>query len=186
MHRRSGPLSERRERGGPGGQGETTRNGLRTPLVWRQTRRQLRRAYREEPRAEVRTRLHLLWLLREGWSLAKAAAVVGVTERSGRTWVGWYRHGGLEAIRAHHQGNPQGRLPYLRGAQAEALLEQVQEGRMGSIAQVRAWVEEHFGVHYSYGGMWRRVRRLGGRWNVPRPLGEETSVARQEAWKRGG
>jgi len=134
----------------------------------------------------VRTRLHLLWLLREGWSLPKAAAVVGVTERSGRSWVRWYRQGGLEAIRAHHQGNPQGRVPLLRGAQAEAVMEQVQEGRFGSVAQVRAWVQEHYGVRYSAGGMWRRLRQLKGRWNVPRPLGQKTSREAQEAWKRGG
>lgn len=186
MSRRSASRRARRHGGGPGGAAETTCHGLSAPIVWHQTRRRLRQAYREEPRAEVRTRLHLLWLLREGWSLPRAAGAVGVTERSGRSWVRWYRQGGLEAVRAHHQGNPEGRRPYLRGAEAEALLQEVQAGRFGSVGQVRAWVQEHYGVRYSQGGMWRRLRQLGGRWNVPRALGQKTSPAGQEAWKKGG
>ncbi|MCY4519425.1 MAG: helix-turn-helix domain-containing protein, partial [Caldilineaceae bacterium] len=60
--------------------------------------------YRAEPVAEVRTRLHALWLLRLGEGPMAVAAVVGVSRNSVQQWLRWYREGGLAAVRAHRRG----------------------------------------------------------------------------------
>ena len=49
-----------------------------------------------EPVAEVRTRLHALWLLRRGEG---PTAVVGVGRNAVQRWLRWYREGGLDAVR---------------------------------------------------------------------------------------
>lgn len=68
------------------------------PLVldWHETADELRHAYRQEPLAEVRLRLHALWLLRRGQSARAVAQVVGVHESTVSQWVTWYRRGGGE------------------------------------------------------------------------------------------
>jgi hypothetical protein len=54
--------------------------GRRIAITWQEadTPEALQEAYRTEPRGEVRTRLHGLWLVRQGWTMAAVAPVVGV------------------------------------------------------------------------------------------------------------
>lgn len=47
--------------------------------------------YRRERRADVRSRLHALWLVRTGHTTREAAAVLGLDERTVQRWLGWYR-----------------------------------------------------------------------------------------------
>ena len=49
----------------------------------------LKGLYRSERRADVRPRLHALWLLRSGRRIREVAAVLGVHERTIQRWVGW-------------------------------------------------------------------------------------------------
>ena len=67
----------------------------KTAVVWaaEDTADSLHAQYRAEPAAEVRTRLHALWLVRRGESPTAAAAAVGVSRRSVQRWLGWYRVG---------------------------------------------------------------------------------------------
>ena len=60
--------------------------------------------YRAEREPEVRTRLHALWLLRQGEPPAAVAAAVGVGLRSVHRWLQWYREGGLAQVRSRAQG----------------------------------------------------------------------------------
>jgi len=76
--------------------------------------------YRRERRADVRPRLHALWLVRRGHTTREAAEVLGVDERTVQRWLGWGPGGGL--------GVP---LPigYVRATSGEVMLdpdEQVQ------------------------------------------------------------
>ncbi len=56
--------------------------------------------YRAEAVAEVRTRLHALWLLRRGETPTAVAAMVGVERSSVQRWLRWYRESGLAAVRS--------------------------------------------------------------------------------------
>lgn len=57
----------------------------------------LRGKYGRERRADVRPRLHGLWLVRTGRTTREVADVLGVEERSVQRWLAWYRVGGLAA-----------------------------------------------------------------------------------------
>src|SRR3954452_20990467 len=58
--------------------------------------------YRRERRADVRPRLHGLWLVRTGKTTREVAEVLGVDERTVQRWLAWYRAGGLAPLEGRH------------------------------------------------------------------------------------
>jgi transposase len=142
-------------------------------------------AYRRERDAELRPRLQALWLLRQGHSLQKTAAVVGVHYRTLQTWLAWYRGGGLAAVRAHRQAG-RGRSAWLTAQQQAQLVERAASGAFFTARDVQQWVVETFGVSYTRKGIYRLLARLGCHPKVPRPHNPRSSQAEQTAWKKGG
>src|SRR5438046_9858625 len=64
----------------------------------------LQARYRRERQAGVRPRLHGLWLPRTGRSARGAGGGLGVGERAGQRWSGWYRAGGVAAAGGRDAG----------------------------------------------------------------------------------
>jgi transposase len=145
----------------------------------------LREAYRAEQDAEVKPRLHALWLVRAGRRLVEVAEVMGVDYRTVQRWVAWYRQGGLGAVTSHHMGGV-GQPPRLTPAQQETVAREVATGRFGTAADIRGWVAETFAVTYTEGGMYSLLSRLRCAPKVPRPRHEQADLEAQAAWKKGG
>ena len=141
--------------------------------------------YRRERRADVRPRLHALWLVRRGHSAREAAGVLGVDERTVQRWLGWYRAGGLAPIEGRHAGS-QGAPSFLTPEQKAELADEVATGRFRTAAEVRRWVEDRWGVSYTEGGMYALLGRLGCAPKVPRPVHEKADHLAQAQWKKGG
>ncbi|MFO3797896.1 MAG: helix-turn-helix domain-containing protein [Anaerolineales bacterium] len=154
--------------------------GRRLIIEWQQDEATLYQLYRTEAEAELRTRWHALWLLRQGRSVRETAQVVGVHPRTVREWLRWYREGGVDAIRQHRQGNHQGRKPFLTAEQCAQLVEQAGQGAFMSIKAAQAWVKERFGMDYTYWGMRSLFVRLKLKEKVPRPLAAKASLQAQE------
>jgi transposase len=140
--------------------------------------------YRRERRADVRARVHGLWLVRAGRSARAAAAVLGVHERTVTRWLEWYRAGGLAAVEGRHAGG-QGAPSLLTAAQREELAAEVATGRFRTAAEIRAWVAERWGVHYTEGGMYALLARLRCAPKVPRPVHAKADHRAQARWKGG-
>ena len=141
--------------------------------------------YRRERRADVRPRLHALWLVRTGRTTREAAEVLGVDERTVQRWLAWYRAGGLAPIEGRHAGS-QGAPSYLTPEQKAELAEEVATGRFRTAAEIRAWVRERWGVGYTEGGMYALLGRLRCAPRVPRPIHEKADQLAQARWKKGG
>ncbi|HET7039716.1 MAG TPA: winged helix-turn-helix domain-containing protein [Gemmatimonadales bacterium] len=141
--------------------------------------------YRRERRADVRPRLHALWLVRTGHTARAAAAVLGVDERTVQRWLSWYRAGGLAPIEGRHAGS-QGAPSFLTAEQKEELVSEVATGRFRTAAEIRRWVQERWGVSYTEGGMYALLHRLRCRPKVPRPVHEKVDHLAQARWKKGG
>lgn len=144
----------------------------------------LKAAYRAEQDAEVKPRLHALWLVRGGRRLGEVADVVGVDYRTVQRWVAWYRAGGLDAVASRHMGGV-GQPSRLTAEQQEETAREVASGRFRTAADIRGWVAETFRVRYTEGGMYSLLARLRCAPKVPRPLHEQADPAAQEAWKKG-
>ena len=145
----------------------------------------LQARYRRERRADVRPRLHGLWLVRAGRSAREAADVLGVHERTVTRWLAWYREGGLAAVEGRHAGG-QGAPSFLTAEQREDVAAEVATGRFRTAAEIRRWIEERWGVRYTEGGMYARLGRLGCGPKVPRPVHAKADAAAQARWNKGG
>ncbi|HVE74754.1 MAG TPA: winged helix-turn-helix domain-containing protein [Mycobacteriales bacterium] len=141
--------------------------------------------YRRERRADVRPRLHGLWLVRRGHTTREVAGVLGVDERTVQRWLAWYRAGGLEPITGRHAGS-QGAPSYLTPEQRAEVADEVAMGRFRTAAEIRQWVQERWGVSYTAGGMYALLGRLRCAPKVPRPVHEKTDHLGQAQWKKGG
>lgn len=145
----------------------------------------LRAAYRAEQDAEVKPRLHALWLVRAGRRLGEAAEVVGVDYRTVQRWVAWYRQGGRAEVQRHHMGGV-GQPPRLTPEQQEQVAQEVASGRFRTAADIRGWVAATFRVSYTEGGTYSLLARLRLAPKVPRPMHEQADPDAQDAWKKGG
>jgi transposase len=141
--------------------------------------------YRRERRADVRPRLHGLWLLRTGRSAREVARILGVHERTVQHWVSWYRAGGLAPVEGRHAGG-QGAPSLLTAGQREELAAEVATGRFRTAAEIRAWVAERWGATYTEGGMYALLARLRCAPKAPRPVHAKADHLAQARWKRGG
>ncbi len=141
--------------------------------------------YRRERRADVRPRLHGLWLVRRGHTTREVAEVLGVDERTVQRWLAWYRAGGRAPIEGRHAGS-QGAPSFLTPEQKAELAEEVATGRFRTAAEIRRWVEERWGARYTEGGMYALLGRLRCAPKVPRPVHEKADAAAQARWKKGG
>ena len=142
-------------------------------------------AYRREHDAELRPRLHALWLLRRGEHLGQVAHLLGVHYRTVQQWVAWYRTGGLAEVRRHRHGGRQGAPSRLTAQQRQILIDHAATGALATALDAVVWVEQHFGVPYTEAGMLSLFRRLHLKRKVPRPLAGQASLATQAAWEKG-
>jgi transposase len=141
--------------------------------------------YRRERRADVRPRLHGLWLVRTGRTTREVADVLGVDERTVQRWLAWYRAGGRAPLEGRHAGS-QGAPSFLTVEQRAELAEEVATGRFRTAAEIRAWIQERWGVSYTEGGMYALLTRLRCAPKVPRPVHEKADPRAQARWKKGG
>lgn len=161
--------------------------GRRLRVRWAEadTVEALHRAYRAEADAEVRMRLHGLWLLRRGGRVGEVATTVGVHYRTVQRWVRWYEQGGVAAVRAHHQGGV-GQPPRLTPEQQAQVAVEVATGRFRTAADIGAWIAATFGVRYRPGGLYSLLARLRCAPKIPRPLHAQANEAAQAQWNKGG
>lgn len=152
---------------------------------WREGADRLRQAYRQEEVAEVRTRLHALWLVRSGRHVREAAQLVGAGEASVCQWIAWYRRGGLPEVRRHRHGGGRGRACWLSPEQQDAVKIRASAGAFRTAAQARLWIEQQYGVRYTSKGIYPLLARLRMKPKRPRPQAEKASPEAQAAWKKG-
>ena len=148
------------------------------------TAERLKEAYQSQPDVSVRTRLHLLWLVRSGWQIKAAAEAVGVHYRSAQRWIEWYRDGGLREVVSRKMGGV-GQPKFLSDDQESALVEEVGSGRFRTAGEIADWVESEYGVRFKGNSIYSVLERLGCSPKVPRPRHEKADVSAQETWKKG-
>ena len=88
----------------------------------------LKEAYQSQTDVSIRTRVHLLWLVRSGWQIKAAAEAVGVHYRSAQRWIEWYRYGGLHEVVSRRMGGV-GQPRFLSDDQESRLVSEVGSGR---------------------------------------------------------
>jgi len=99
----------------------------------------------------------LLWI-DEGRTREEVAELLGVSSRQVGDWLRIFRNKGLDELcTLHYRGDP-GRLP---PAQVQRLRQEIAKGASHNADQVRAWIEEQFGVTYTASGVKDLLHRIG-------------------------
>src|SRR5690349_21521927 len=106
-------------------------------IAWHDDANRLFHLYRDEADLELRPRFHALWLIRQGQTPTAAAQLVGVHLRTMRTWLRWYREGGVTPIRQHRYSGRQGKPSRLTAEQCAELKAHTATGAVKTIAQAR-------------------------------------------------
>ncbi len=149
------------------------------------TQAALKKAYQSQRDASIRTRLHVLWLIRRDWRITSAAEAVGVHYRSAQRWVEWYRDGGLNEVVSRKMGGV-GQPRFLSEDQESKLVEEVGSGRFKTAGEIADWVESEYGERFKGNSIYSLLQRLGCSPKVPRPRHEKADVEAQDSWEKGG
>jgi transposase len=161
-------------------------SGVVRSIDWKESVSELYERYRGEADVGRRTRLQVLWLVRQGTPSRAAAVHAGVGVRTVTRWLGWYRQGGLDAVLQRVPGHAGVGVPCrLSAEQQEALLAQCAAGAFRTYGEAQRWVERELGVAYRYKGIHALLSRLDVHPKVPRPTAAKADPIAQAAWKKG-
>ena len=135
---------------------------LRIDWHKRDTPESLKEAYQSQTDIHIRTRVHLLWLVRSGWQITAVAEAVGTHYRSAQRWIEWYRDGGLDEVVSRKMGGV-GQPRFLSDDQESGLVSEVGSGRFRTAGEIADWIESEYGVRFKGNSIYSVLERLGVR-----------------------
>ena len=119
------------------------------------------------------------------WKAQRWSLLRGTAYRVIQRWVGLYRQGGLSEVLQRVTGHgTQGQAAYMTVLQQKALVAQVRLGDLPTVGEVLRWVEDRWGIVYSYEGMRSVMKRNRLGLKVARPRSEKARPAGQEQWQK--
>jgi transposase len=131
---------------------------MKTITLSAKQRQEIQERRRQASDRRIFQRLSTLLWIDEGRTREEVAELLGVTSRQVGDWLRIFRNKGLDELcTLHYRGDP-GRL---RPAQVGRLKQEIAKGTFHNAEQVRAWIEEQFGVAYSPSGVKDLLHRIG-------------------------
>jgi transposase len=131
---------------------------MKTIALSAKQRQEIQQRRRQAGDRRIFQRLSTLLWIDEGRTREEVAELLGVSSRQVGDWLRIFRNKGLDELcTLHYQGDP-GRL---RPAQIEQLRQEIATGTFHNAEQVRAWIQEQFGVTYSPSGVKDLLHRIG-------------------------
>ena len=133
-------------------------------------------------------RLRAVAMVVRGAQRWEAAEAHGVDVQTLRDWVERYNDEGPEGLRMPPAGGRPCRLGACEPDQLRARVEAGPEAEADAPSRfrpcdIRNWILETFGVHYSLEGVRKLLRRLGFRHMSPRPLHPKADLAAQDEFR---
>ena len=131
---------------------------MKTITLSAKQRQEIQERRRQADDRRIFQRLSTLLWIDEGRTREEVAELLGVTSRQVGDWLRIFRNKGLDELCTLHDRGDPGRL---RPAQVEQLKQEIAKGAFHNAEQVRAWIEEQFGVAYSPSGVKDLLHRIG-------------------------
>jgi transposase len=131
---------------------------MKTIALSAKQRREIEDRRRQADDRRIFQRLSALLWIDEGRAREEVGELLGVSGRQVGDWLRIFRNKGLDELcTLHYRGDP----GHLRPAQVERLRQEIAKGAFHNADQVRAWIEEQFGVTYSATGVKDLLHRIG-------------------------
>lgn len=161
------------------------RRGKAIQIEWNESADELHGQFKNEKDRQIKTRLQVMWLLRCGKTQSAASELAGVSSRTVRRWVAWYREGGLDLLRGRLHGKQGGGKSWLNPDQMAALKTEIDTGRFHTALEINEWVKEQWNIEYQGKSIYNVLGRIKARKKVPRRQSDKADPTLQEAWKKG-
>ena|SRR5215218_11480470 len=145
------------------------------PKGIKESAKKLRRLEKQQRKAFVRDRIRFLWLLKSGHCSSQMAAgeLIGLRSRSSQRLWQQYQSRGIEVLLNYPY---QGTTCRLTEEQREMLKAYLAEGQVQFLHEARAYIQQHFDVRYSTGGLHKLFERL----QVKKKTGRPTNYRKDE------
>src|SRR5512147_74389 len=131
---------------------------MKTIVLSAKQRQEIEQRRRQASDRRIFQRLSALLWIDEGRTRQEVAELLGISGRQVGDWLRIFRNKGLDELcTLHYRGDP-GRL---RPAQVQQLKQAIAQGIFHNAEQVRAWIEEHFGIVYTSSGVKDLLHRIG-------------------------
>ena len=155
-------------------------NALSLPDEW--SADDLYARYTHAPTVAIGRRYHALYLRRLGHPPKEIAALLGITAEAIRKWIVLARTDGLDRLarRAGGDGQP-AKLTAARQAEVMAWVDA--EPRL-MLKQIRARIEERWGISLSLTQVWHLLKRHDARRVLPRTRHYQAETAAQRRFKK--
>lgn len=152
------------------------------PLLGAAKAGELQSAWREHPKGWTRQRLLVLRLVAQHeLSARQIAGAVGVSRATVFRYLDSFQTGGVAALlRRDHKG---GGTPTLAGADRDAFLEELREGRFRRAKEAQAWIKKRTKKSLALSSVYRLLGKAGGVLKVPRKTHAKKDAAKAEAFK---
>jgi transposase len=123
-----------------------------------QQRRDIDRRRKASHDRRLYERLTAVLAVAAGKTREEVAEFLGVSHTQLGEWLRVFRNQGLDALcTLHNKGDPGN----LTAAQVERLKNEVSTGRFRNSDQIRDWLQETLGVHYTSSGVKQLLKRIG-------------------------
>lgn len=145
---------------------------------------ELARLERKHRRSPVADRFKMLRLLKTGAARSRRALAdtLGYSERQLHRWFDAYREGGTGALARYDPAT--GSTERITPEALAALEAEMKAGRVASLKQAQAFLEERFATSYSIGGLSDLFQRKKIKLKTGRRRHVKASAEEQEAWKK--
>jgi transposase len=145
------------------------------PRMIKETAKALRRLEKQQSKAFVRDRIRFLWLLKSGRcsSQSEAGELIGIRPRSSQRLWQQYQKCGIGALLTYPY---KGTTCRLSDDQREKLKAYLAEDQVQFLHEARAYIQQHFHVRYSMGGLHKLFERL----KVKKKTGRPTNYRKDE------
>jgi transposase len=158
-------------------------------ITWRSPadRQEVQRRLAVEKNAKQRDRLRAVQLAAEGQEAPRIAVMLGRSRRFVQQWAYVYRDRGLDAVRPTPQAGQPKKLPADQEVAFKArMLGGVTPADEGLCTlrgkEARRILEKEFGKHYTLGGAYALLHRLGLSCLMPRPRHRKNDPEAMKAW----
>lgn len=132
----------------------------------------------------VAPRLQLWRLLKSGQvsSLRAGAPLVGYGRHQAERWWNAYKQGGMTALLSC--ASPPGKVSQMTPPAWQGLLQEMQAGRVASLADAQSYLQSRWYLSYTLGGVWYLFRQRGVRLKTGRRRHRKADAAAQAAFKK--
>lgn len=133
---------------------------IRPNVKWQHSSEELKKAYKQELRGEIKIMILALWRISKGSSIADTSRALGYAYNTVHSWLKSYNSCGLPEPEAKERKKQNDRKRRLTNEEIKKIQEMYRSEELPTIDRVREYVAKNYKITYSYCGLYRILKRM--------------------------